>query len=485
MQSRAPRLLSLSRALHAGDMRAVVQPIMRQVTPDQMRLFAFSRAEGQRPTKEAKMKFGYAICVSAAATCIAFSAFAQGLPKASKPEEVGFSSERLKRLAAAFQTDVDKGRIPGAVVLIARNGEVAYLEAFGFQDRENKIPMRTDAIFRIASMSKPVTSVAIMMLVEEGKIQIGDPISIYLPELKGLQVGVEKINATTGNPELSLEPVRREMTVQDLLRHTSGLTYSIFGKSLVKQAYTDAKIFDPNQTLAELVGKFSKLPLAHQPGTVWDYSMSTDVLGRVVEVVSGMPFDKFVAERIAKPLGLSDTGFYVPPEKLGRVALPQADPTTNQRPQLYQPNWPSGGGGMVSTASDYVRFSQMLLNGGELDGVRLLSPRIVAFMTSDQLPPDIGYSAEALQLFEPTGLAPTPRLGQSFGLGFMVRTQEGRYPLPGSPGEFYWEGTWCTVFWVNPKEKLIAVLMMQTAPNAQLPHYRSLIRNLVYQALVN
>jgi CubicO group peptidase (beta-lactamase class C family) len=432
------------------------------------------------------MKLRKVICMSAVATCIAFSALAQGLPKATHPEDIGFSSERLKRLTSAFQTDVDKGTIPGAVVLIARNGKVAYLEAFGFQDRDKKAPMSTDAIFRIASMSKPLTSVAIMMLVEEGKIQLEDPVSVYLPEFKNLQVGVEKVNADTGKPELSLEPARRQMTIQDLLRHTSGLTYGIFSKSLVDQAYLAAKVFDPTQTLAEFVSKLSTLPLAYQPGTTWNYSMSTDVLGRIVEVVSGVPFDQFIADRIVKPLRLSDTGFYVAEEKAGRVAQPQVDPATGKPPPMTadvtkRPNWMSGGGGMLSTASDYVRFSQMLLNGGELDGVRLLSPRTVAFMTSDQLPPDIAY-APPLQLFEPA--LPIPRDGQGFGLGFAVRTQVGRNPRPGSPGEFYWLGVWGTAFWVDPSEKLIAVLMVQV-PAVQGVHYQSLIRNLVYQALMN
>ncbi len=434
------------------------------------------------------MQFARALCASVLATCIAFPGFAQGLPKASLPEEVGFSSARLERLTSAFQADIDKGAIPGAVILVARNGKVAYLEALGFQDREKKIPMSTDAIFRIASMTKPLTSVAIMMLVEEGRIQLYDPVSVYLPELKGLQVGVERINAATGNPELTLEPAQREMTIQDLLRHTSGITYGIFGNSLVKQAYLAANLFDPSQTLAELVTKLAKLPLAHQPGTTWDHSMSVDVLGRVVEVVSGTTLDQFIAGRIAEPLGLSDTGFYVPAAKAGRVAQPQADPMTGMRPPVFdvshKPSWPSGGGGMVSTASDYARFSQMLLNGGELDGVRVLSPRIVAYMTSDQLPPGIAFSPAALQIFEPLGVAPTPRIGQSFGLGFMIRTQAGRNPLPGSRGEFFWNGIWGTAFWVDPKEKLVAVLMVQLPP-AHGAHYRSLLHSLVYQALIN
>ncbi len=433
------------------------------------------------------MRFGRIICMSAIATCIAFSSLAQGLPKANKPEDVGFSSERLKRVTDAFQSEVDKGAIPGAVVLIARNGKIAYLEAFGFQNRENKEPMKTDAIFRIASMSKPITSVAVMMLVEEGKIQLLDPVSHYLPEFKGVQVGVEKLNTTTGNSELIGEPPRQEMTIQDLLRHTSGLTYGIFGKSLVKQAYNEANLFDRNQTLAEFVSKIAKLPLAYHPGTTWEYSHSTDVLGRIVEVVSGVTLDQFVADRIAKPLGLSDTGFYVPAEKLDRLAETQIDPTTGKRWPTFdvtnRPNWLAGGSGMVSTAGDYVRFAQMLLNGGELDQVRLLSPRTVSFMTSDHLWPGVAFSPVTLNLFEPLGIAPTPKVGQGFGLGFVVRTQEGRNPMPGSPGEYFWAGIWGTAFWVDPKEKLITVLMMQAAP-LQARYYRSLIRNLTSQALI-
>jgi CubicO group peptidase (beta-lactamase class C family) len=433
------------------------------------------------------MRFGRVICMLAIATCVAFSALAQGLPKANTPEGVGFSSDRLKRVTDAFQSEVDKGAIPGAVVLIARNGKIAYFEAFGFRNRENKEPMKTDAIFRIASMSKPITSVAVMMLVEEGKIQLLDPVSRYLPEFKGVQVGVERLNTTTGNSELIGEPPRQEMTIQDLLRHTSGLTYGIFGKSLVKQAYNEANLFDRNQTLAEFVSKIAKLPLAYQPGTTWEYSHSTDVLGRIVEVVSGVTLDQFVADRIAKPLGLSDTGFYVSAEKLDRIAETQIDPTTGKRWPTFdvtsRPNWLAGGSGMVSTASDYVRFAQMLLNGGQLDQVRLLSPRTVSFMTSDHLWPGVAFGPVTLNLFEPLGIAPTPKVGQGFGLGFVVRAQEGRNPMPGSPGEYFWAGIWGTSFWVDPKEKLITVLMMQAAP-LQARYYRSLIRNLTSQALI-
>jgi CubicO group peptidase (beta-lactamase class C family) len=435
------------------------------------------------------MKFHSAIYTSAiaicVASCLALSALAEGLPKASKPEDVGFSSERLKRIAGALQADVDKGVLPGAVVAIARNGKIAYLEAFGFQNRDKKIPMATDSIFRIASMSKPLTSVAIMMLMEEGKLNLMDPVSVYLPEFKNLKVGVEKTNSATGTAELSLEPVQREMTIQDLLRHTSGITYGNQGKSLVKDSYMAANVGDRNQTLAEFITKLSKLPLAYQPGTTWDYSMSTDVLGRVVEVVSGVSLDSFAAERIARPLGLADTGFYIAAEKAGRIAQPQVNPATGEQPRFFdptvRPNWMSGGGGMVSTALDYVRFCQMLLDGGELDDVRLLSPRIVAYMTTDQLPPDIRYSPYTLQNFEPRGNAPTARTGQGFGLGFMIRTRAGGGPRVGSLGEYFWAGAYGTSFWIDPKEKLVVVLMTQSPGGP----YQSLMRNFVYGALVN
>jgi CubicO group peptidase (beta-lactamase class C family) len=253
------------------------------------------------------------------------------------------------------------------------------------------------------------------------------------------------------------------------------------------RACNEANLFDRNQTLAEFVSKIAKLPLAYQPGTTWEYSHSTDVLGRIVEVVSGVTLDQFVADRIAKPLGLSDTSFYVSTEKLDRIAETQIDPTTGKRWPTFdvtsRPNWLAGGSGMVSTASDYVRFAQMLLNGGQLDQVRLLSPRTVSFMTSDHLWPGVAFSPVTLNLFEPLGIAPTPKVGQGFGLGFVVRTQEGRNPMPGSPGEYFWAGIWGTAFWVDPKEKLITVLMMQAAP-LQARYYRSLIRNLTSQALI-
>jgi CubicO group peptidase (beta-lactamase class C family) len=422
----------------------------------------------------------------AAACCIAVSANALDLPKAGNPAEVGFSADRLQRLADVVGAEVSKGALPGAVMLIVRNGKVAHLGAIGFQDREERIAMKPDAIFRIASMTKPIVSVAIMMLVEEGKILIDNPVSVYLPEFKVVKVGVEKIDPASGQSSLSLEAPRREITVHDLLRHTSGLTYGIFGKSLVKQAYLDAKVGDPGDTLAQFVTKLTQLPLAYQPGSTWDYSVSTDVLGRVVEVVSGMELDKFIATRITKPLAIPDTGFHVLQQDVGRLAEPQVDAATGKRPAMRdvvkQPKLLSGGGGMVSTAMDYARFSQMLLNGGELDGVRILAPKTVAYMTSDHLPAGIGFDPYAVQNMG--ALAPMPERGQGFGLGFAVRKDLGRNPLPGSPGEFYWVGATGTAFWVDPSEKLVAVWMIQV-PLSNGRYYRGLFRNLVYQAMTN
>jgi CubicO group peptidase (beta-lactamase class C family) len=415
------------------------------------------------------------------ASCIAFPGFAEPLPVVSQPEEVGLSAPRLKVLDSAFQAEVDNGKIPGAVVVVVRNGKVAHWRAFGYQDREKQVIMKPDAIFRIASMTKPLVSVAAMMLVEEGKLQLISPVSAVLPEFKGAKVGVEKLN--DGKPELALEPAQREMTIQDLLRHTSGLTYGAFGDSLVKQAYRSANIGAPGENLAAVVSKLSKLPLAYQPGTTFEYSMSTDVLGRVVEVVSGMELDRFIAERITKPLGMPDTGFSVSEAQVGRIAEPQVDAATGKRPPMrdlaMRPSWLSGGGGMVSTAADYARFCQMLVNGGEFEGAYILSPRTVAYMTTDHLPPGTAIS-QAVQGFG--SLIPSPALGQGFGLGFAVRTDVGRNPMPGSAGEFYWTGASGTTFWVDPKENLIAIMMLQVPIN-QGATYRSLIRNMVYQAI--
>jgi CubicO group peptidase (beta-lactamase class C family) len=279
------------------------------------------------------------------------------------------------------------------------------------------------------------------------------------------------------------------MTVHDLLRHTSGLVYGPFGSSLVHQAYNQANLFDRSQSLAEFVTKLSKLPLAHQPGSTWEYGMSVDVLGRIVEVVSGMPFDRFIEERITKPLGMHDTAFYLNAAQAARAAEPQVDSATGKRPELgkiedftkEKVRWFSGGGGMLSTASDYARFCEMLLNGGDLGGVRLLSPKTLAVMTSDQIPRD---ASRVAMLQVAPDMAPIPEMGQSFGLGFAVRTDTGHTPISGSVGDYFWAGAGGTYFWVDPQEKMYVVMMLQI-PFVQSGYYRRAMRELVYGALIH
>ena len=406
---------------------------------------------------------------------------ADGLPTARSAESVGFSSERLERLDAAIKTGVDKGEIPGAVVLIARNGSVAYFKSFGYRDREAKVPLERDAIFAIASMTKPIVSLAVMMLIEEGRLNLADPVFRHLPEFKDVKVGVERKDAS-GKVDLVLEVPQRPMTVQDLLRHTSGITYGIFGKSMVKDLYNGAKVLDAAQSNAEMVAKLAQLPLQFQPGTTWDYGMSTDVLGRIVEVVSGQDLPTFVEQRITRPLRMPDTGFWVDSAKHVRIAFPQANPATGKRPAVtdiaQRRNFASGGGGMAATAADYARFCQFLLNGGELDRVRLVSRSTIELMVADHVPPGTRYVSGI------NANAPGPENGQGFGLGFAVRTQAGRTVVPGTVGDYSWGGAWGTYFWVDPKERMLVVFMAQS-PGDIRNKYRSLLRQLVYAALVN
>ena len=434
------------------------------------------------------MKFSKRImAVTVLFLLLAVTAFAQGLPQAKNPEEVGMSSERLARLTSGLQEAVDKGTIPGAVGIVLRKGKVAYFEAIGFQDRDKKTPMAKDSIFRIYSMSKVFTSLAIMMLMEEGKLLLTDPVSKFLPELKDMKVGIQRSNEYTGKEELLLVPANREMTIHDLLRHTSGLTYWVFGKpSLNKDQWKKNNPLDYKQTLAEMVTKISKVPLCYQPGTTWDYSQSTDVLGRIVEVISGVSFDAFIAERIAKPLKLTDSGFWVEgADRQTRIAEPQVNPATGKKPSALdvtkRPNWLSGGGGMVSTASDYARLCQLFLSGGILDGVRLLSPKTVELMTSNHLPANIKYAPMLQMQLGPS--FPSPEVGNGFGLGFLVRIAPGLNPQPGSLGDYCWAGYLGTYFWVDPEEELVAVIMIQT--RAQRVYYRTFMRDMVYQAIID
>lgn len=385
------------------------------------------------------------------------------------PEEVGLSAARLTRLGDVLRGEIDRGRVPGTVALVARRGKVAHFEALGVRDPASGAPMHKDSIFRIYSMTKPIVSVAAMMLWEEGQFLLGDPLAKYLPEFADRKVAVER------DGKLDLVPAERDITIQDLLRHTSGLTYEFRGNAPVQKMYMDAKVFRRNQTNADQAATLARLPLMHQPGARWEYSRSTDVLGRLVEVLSGASLGEFVAERILKPLGMSDTDFHVPAAKHQRLAEAFAkDPESGAGVQLIEvrekPTFESGGGGLVSTAMDYARFLQLLLNGGTLDGVRLLGRKTIEYMTADHL----GGIPGAPDLLIP---------GYGFGLGFAVRLQPGIAQVPGSVGQYYWGGLAGTTFWVDPAESLFALLLIQGP--GQREYYRVLFRDLVYAAIAD
>ena len=380
------------------------------------------------------------------------------------PADVGLCPERTQRLMDALRREVASGRLPGAVAMVARRGKIALFEAVGQQDPGTGTPMKVDSIFRIYSMTKPVVSVAVMMLVERGLLLLSDPVSQWLPEYANQQVA-------TAN---GLEAVKQAATVQDLLRHTAGLTYEFLGTSSVQQQYGQVHIDSRARSNAEFSQTLAALPLQFQPGSVWAYSRATDVLGRLVEVVSGQKLGAFLQAEIFGPLGMVDTGFAVPPEHHHRIAEPFAhDPDGGVPMKVLEPRhvpaMESGGGGLMSTAMDYTRFLQCLRNGGALDGVRLLGSHTLAFMTADHL----GDIPADGALLPP---------GHGFGLGFAVRKQLGLSPLPGSVGLYYWGGIAGTTFFVDPALDLFATLMIQ-APN-QRAYYRLLFRDLIYAALV-
>lgn len=382
------------------------------------------------------------------------------------PEEVGLSAARLATLGQVLEARIAAGNIPGAVCLVARHGRIAWHQAFGRRDPAAADPMRTDAIFRIYSMTKPMVSVGVAMLMEEGRLLLEDPIAAYIPALSAVQVAT-----ADGGREKAARPI----TIQDLLRHTSGLTYEFRGNGPVHKAYAEARIARLKQTNADQVATLASLPLLHQPGTRWEYGRSTDVLGRLIEVVSGQTLGQFLAERITGPLGMADTGFHVPASQHARLAGGFAkDPDSGADVVLLAvqepPAFESGGGAMVGTAADYVRFGQMLLNGGRLREARLLSRKTVELMTGDHLG----------DIPAPADLVPP---GHGFGLGFCVRTARGMAPTPGSVGNFFWHGMAGTTFWVDPAEGLVVVFMMQ-APGQRGP-YRALLRDLVYAAIAD
>lgn len=400
---------------------------------------------------------------------------AQDLPRAT-PEEVGLSSERLARVDEVFTSYANEGRMAGAVGMVIRHGKVAWVDAWGVRDLSADDPMEPDDIFRIYSMTKPITSVAVMMLYEEGRFFLDDPVGRYLPELASLRVA--DLDASEGPADIATVRANRPMTVRDLLRHTSGLSYGSFSNTVVDQAYRASGVAEWS-TLAELVAALGEHPLVYQPGTQWHYSLSTDVLGRLVEVLSGQSFDVFLRERIFEPLGMDDTGFYVRPEDEPRFAQIYGHGGGRGGPLTldvgdrggYLPGITrfSGGGGLVSTARDYARFAQMLLNGGELHGARILSPTTIDLMTTDHLGDDgASFLAD----------------GWGFGLGFTVKNRPALDGLPDSVGTYYWFGVAGTSFWIDPAQDLIGIFMIQIRPNRDV-NFRDQFKRLVYQAVVD
>jgi len=401
--------------------------------------------------------FRIVVFAFAATTLVSIpSARADQLPTA-KPEEVGMSAEKLSLVVPAMQKLVDEKKVAGAITIAAKDGKVILFETVGSKNADTNEPMTRDTIVRIYSMPKPITSVAIMMLVEAGKLDLDDPVAKHLPELRDV-----KVFAGVKDGDLQLEEAQRAMTIRDLMRHTSGLTYGVFGDTPVDVRYRAVDLTARSSTLAEMITKLGKLPLLYQPGTRFNYGVSTDVLGRIVEVTSGESFDDFLQARIFVPLDMKDTGFFVPEDKLARFAA-------NHSPRLagglrvtdlpatsrYRKDPPmlSGGGGLVSTARDYVRFCQMLLNKGEFAGQRLLREETVVAMTKNQLP-DEAY---------PLNLN-GPRPGVGFGLGFSVVTEATDYTLSSHVGEYGWGGAASTHFWISPNDKLAVVVLTQLMP---------------------
>ncbi|MEZ5729619.1 MAG: serine hydrolase domain-containing protein [Burkholderiaceae bacterium] len=404
----------------------------------------------------------FALCISSVA--------AASLPNAD-PASVGLSGKTLARLDAAIRTRIEDGAFPGAITMIVRHGKLAHLSMLGAR-RDGGVPMSEDTLFRIYSMTKPIVSVAAMTLVEAGRLRLDEPIEKYLPEFGRMRVAV----ARTPDGTIETEAAKRAITVRDLLRHTAGLTYGFFGTGPARDALRASAIGWRARSNRELVASLAALPLEHQPGSAWEYSRATDVLGALLEVVDGRPLGELLAARVLGPLGMTSTSFQVSkPADQVRIAEPHADDRMIGGIPMYDPRvagrLESGGGGLVSSVGDYARFLQMLLNGGELDGVRILSRQSVTLMTSDRLD-RIGPGKYYL-----------PGPGYGFGLGFAVRRSPGGPPPATSIGEYHWGGAGGTFFFVDPKQDLFVVYMMQS-PRQRLA-MRALVRGLVYEAIEN
>ena len=411
------------------------------------------------------------LSILAAALCTTALA-ADPLPRA-KPESVGMSSERLAHLGATLKSEIDKGKFPGAVVAVARKGKLVYYEALGYLDPQAKTPMSKDAIFSIASMTKPMASVALMQLFEEGRVMVNDPVGKHLPMLANMRVAPD-----LEKPEVTV-PAVRPMSIQDILRHTSGLLYGGRGTTALHKMYPAASSYSgTNFTGEEFLAKLASLPLAYQPGTVWDYSLSVDVVGLVVEAQRGQKLGAVLEEKLWKPLGMVDTSFTIPADKQSRYARWYPNDPETGKPQfvldLTKPlKFDCGGGCGASTAGDYVRFAQMLLDKGTFEKKRILSKKTVEYMTADHLTPNIDNRI--------TNTVPYMQ-GFGFGLGFAVRKETGMASAIGTQGEYMWSGAYGTYFWVDPKEEMVAVLMTHTPGNYKTT-LRPMFGALVLQAI--
>jgi CubicO group peptidase (beta-lactamase class C family) len=401
-----------------------------------------------------------------------------GYAESPSPVRASFSRQRLQRVGDYIRNEIATGKIPGAIMLIQQHGQPVYFENFGVRDVATRLPMTADTIFRLYSMSKPITSVAAMMLVEDGKLSLDDPVSKYIPAFANVKVGVERRDRN-GKPALVLEPVNRPIRIEDLLRHTSGLTYGFYGDGAVRKLYVNSGLFEGDFDNAEFAERLAKLPLAEQPGTLWDYGHSTDVLGRVIEVVSGQSLFQFEKQRLLDPFGMTETAFYVADAaKRPRIAEPMPDdrfvrPVAGIRDPMLPRRWESGGAGMVGTIGDYARFAQMLLNGGTFDGRRYLKSETIALMTSDHIGPETKIARDYFYF---------PGVSNGFGLGFAVRTS----PYPGTAwpvGEYRWDGIGGTFFFIDPKDDMFAIFMVQTP--SQRGRIQLALKTLIYEALKN
>jgi CubicO group peptidase (beta-lactamase class C family) len=406
-------------------------------------------------------------------------------PTPAPPESAGMSKIGFDRLEDHLKRRyIDAGRLPGTQVLVYRRGKIVHHAVQGFADVERKAPVKHDTIYRIYSMTKPITSVAFMMLVEEGRVALDEPVHKYIPEWKDL--GVFQAGTAAG---FLTKPPSRPMLIVDLLRHTSGLTYGFQQRSNVDAAYRELKIgeVEKSGTMQSMIDDLARMPLEFSPGEAWNYSLSTDVIGYLIEKISGKPFEQFLKERIFDPLGMNDTDFFVPAGKVGRFAACYAadkgsiklqdDPATSSF--LSPPSFISGGGGLCSTAADYLTFSRALLNRGELGGVRLIGPKTLALMTTNHLP-----GGRALPELSRSLFSEATYNGIGFGLGFSVTMDPAQTLIPGSAGEYAWGGAAGTAFWIDPAEDLIAILMIQVLPSSAYPVRREL-RTLVYAAITD